>query len=56
MNISVWKEKKDYCKAILDDKVTKETPLKLSLFDVSIKQKFFMVLVKLKIVDIITRI
>lgn len=50
------KEKKDYCKAILDDKVTKETPLKLSLFDVSIKQKFFMVLVKLGFTDIVAKL
>ena len=50
------KEKKDYCKVILQDKVTRETPLKLSLFNVSIKQKLFMVLVKLGFTNIVAKL
>lgn len=40
------KEKTEYCRRIMEDSVTKETPLNLSSMKVSLKQKALMIIVK----------
>lgn len=42
------KQRKEYCQKILNDKLVKETKLKFSILNVSIKQKILMVLIKMK--------
>ena len=55
-NLLKKKEKAEYCKRIMKDPVTIETPLSFSLMDVSFKQKVLMVIVKLSLIHIMSLI
>ncbi|MBQ6478604.1 MAG: glycosyltransferase [Erysipelotrichaceae bacterium] len=50
------KEKEVYCRSIMKDPVTKETPLNLSLMDVSFKRKVLMIIVKQSLARIMSLI
>ena len=50
------KERKSYCKLIVNDPIVRNTKLCLGIMDVSLKQKIILILIKLKFVSIIEKI
>ena len=55
-HIKKTKERIDYCRSIMKDSVTKETPLNLSFMNVSFKQKALMIIVKQSLARIMSLI
>ena len=54
--LKTYKEKYQYCRKILKDPIIRETKLSLSIFDVSWKQKFLMILVRFEMAGLLAKI
>lgn len=51
--ITSKKEKRKYCSCVVNDEIVKSLPLKFKLFDISIKQKIILLLVKLRLSSVL---
>lgn len=54
--LASFRERRAYCRTLVNDPVVRETPLKLEQFDVSWKQKIMMLLIRLRAAGLIARI